>query len=32
VEAKILVAADDGLKIDVPNAFVEPKKPTFFWG
>lgn len=32
VEAKILVASDDGLKIDIPDAFVEPKKPTFFWG
>lgn len=32
VEAKILVASDDGLKVDVPNAYLEPKKPTFFWG
>jgi hypothetical protein len=32
VDIRMLVASDDGLKIDVPNAFVEPKKPTFFWG
>ena len=32
LEVKMLVASDDGLKVDVPNAYLEPKKPTFFWG
>ena len=32
VEIGMFVPADDGLKVDVPDAFFEPKKPTFFWG
>ena len=32
VEAKMLITANDGLKIDIPDAYLEAKKPTFFWG